>query len=717
MDPKIDSESLFLSIFEHKIDSKAYMAIYTDIYNACTKNSQHGKYVYEALTKFLQEKMKEIQLKWHKNPPTPVLVQYLDFFAKYRISAKFYHHIMDYLNRHWIKRELDEGKPIYDINTTCLIHFRTYLFEPCKTELLSEVKQLLHDFRQQHISQVSKTGPSIDPSDHNRLVNQLSQLVQSILLFCMNDQSYYHNEFIVPYKEWMSQYSLFYDQLFAAPDFQLQQYMSHCLSVLEWEYNLINTCFSSLFPDELKDQLHTLLIVNYKQSIIKQLPFYLSTVNHNGLHMSYTLLNTINYKQPLYDVVYSSIFDHLQNNAFDATTSTTDITTHYMQSYDYYMAIMSAFNNDSGCIASLDRAFTQHLNSIPNVPELLAKQTDSVLKKGIDVEIMQSTCKQSLILFKYIHDKDVFYKYYSRGLAKRLLFAQSLVDMEQWMIGQLKELCGFEYTSKLQRLYSEFMTSKTLINDLNLGSSAATSILGDLVVVSTATWPLLMPKETIQLPLNLQDTLNGVQEQYQLKHSGRKLVFMHTHSRCELKYNKYLLTCSVFQSSALMLFSSDKESITVGQMIDQLQLSIETLIQHLGILFRAKLLLGIRVPTDQLTDALEGVTRDTIISINKDFTSKKIRLNLFQFLKMAVDPEEVVNMDQDRSLVIQACLVRIMKSRKQLKYVVVVNEVIQQLTNKFKPNIGMIKKCIDSLIEKDYLKRDDEDSNTLVYLA
>lgn len=59
-----------------------------------------------------------------------------------------------------------------------------------------------------------------------------------------------------------------------------------------------------------------------------------------------------------------------------------------------------------------------------------------------------------MIVFKYLEDKDVFQKFYSKMLANRLVSHMSASDeAESSMIGKLKHACGFEYTSKLQRMY------------------------------------------------------------------------------------------------------------------------------------------------------------------------------------------------------------------------------------------------------------------------
>lgn len=76
--------------------------------------------------------------------------------------------------------------------------------------------------------------------------------------------------------------------------------------------------------------------------------------------------------------------------------------------------------------------------------------------------------------------------------------------------------------------------------------------------------------------------------------------------------------------------------------------------------------------------------------------------------KQLVESEEAMKqVEQERELALDAMIVRIMKSRRILKHNDLLLE-INKLSTLFQPQPKMINKRIESLIERDYLKRDEE---------
>jgi cullin 1 len=141
----------------------------------------------------------------------------------------------------------------------------------------------------------------------------------------------------------------------------------------------------------------------------------------------------------------------------------------------YNELVTVAFRGDSGFVAALDKACRRFINdnqvtklakATSKSPELLAKYCDMLLKKSPKNPEEQETLNilnDIMLVFKYIEDKDVFQTFYSKMLAKRLIHGTSASeDLEGQMIAKLKQNCGYEYTSKLARMFNDMNVSKNL---------------------------------------------------------------------------------------------------------------------------------------------------------------------------------------------------------------------------------------------------------------
>lgn len=113
----------------------------------------------------------------------------------------------------------------------------------------------------------------------------------------------------------------------------------------------------------------------------------------------------------------------------------------------YRALIQEVFAGDQSFMGALDKACSSVINyrgpegkQPCRSPELLAKYCDWLLKKsskGVSEAEVEERLAQSITIFKYIDDKDVFQKFYSRMLAKRLIHQQSQsMDAEEAMINR-----------------------------------------------------------------------------------------------------------------------------------------------------------------------------------------------------------------------------------------------------------------------------------------
>mmetsp|Transcript_56785 Transcript_56785/g.113814 ORF Transcript_56785/g.113814 Transcript_56785/m.113814 type:complete len:251 (+) Transcript_56785:378-1130(+) len=116
-----------------------------------------------------------------------------------------------------------------------------------------------------------------------------------------------------------------------------------------------------------------------------------------------------------------------------------------------------------------------------------------------------------------------------------------------------------------------------------------------------------------------------------------------------------------------------------------------------------------------------------VYAVNASFSSKLFRIKvgavaasgLSAASKAAAcqaESEKVLaHVSRDRGYAIDACLVRIMKARKTLTHPLLVAECFSQV--KFPATGPEVKKRIESLLEREYLERDESDPNKYNYLA
>jgi len=107
--------------------------------------------------------------------------------------------------------------------------------------------------------------------------------------------------------------------------------------------------------------------------------------------------------------------------------------------------------------------------------------------------------------------------------------------------------------------------------------------------------------------------------------------------------------------------------------------------------------------------------------VNDGFSSKLTRIKIQMVSgRGETEPERRetrCKVDEDRKHEVEAAIVRVMKARKRLQHNTLIAEVTTQLKQRFTPSPQLIKKRIESLIEREYLARDKADQRLYEYVA
>lgn len=367
----------------------------------------------------------------------------------------------------------------------------------------------------------------------------------------------------------------------------------------------------------------------------------------------------------------------------------------------YTELIEQVFKRDQLFVGGLDKACSAVVNyrlvtrQPARAPELLAKYCDSLLKKsakGISEIEIEDKLTKSITVFKYVDDKDIFQKFYARMLAKRLIHQQSQsMDAEESMIDRLKQTCGYEFTNKLHRMFTDMSVSMDLNskfiaqlrqNDGDLNQQLGIGFI--VYVLQAGAWPLSLPPSPgpFHVPQQLEKSIQSFEKFYHAQFSGRKLTWLHHLCQGELKFNylkkSYLVTVQTYQMALLLLFEQC-DTLPCRDAAVSLRLAPDQLVKHAASLVDCKILKRKNNNDDDGGDNNSELDEDTVLILNFNYSNKRTKFRVTGALQRDAPHDTEAthrSVDDDRKLYLQAAIVRIMKSRKLLRH----NQLVQEVS-------------------------------------
>ncbi|CAF4761246.1 unnamed protein product [Pieris macdunnoughi] len=412
--------------------------------------------------------------------------------------------------------------------------------------------------------------------------------------------------------------------------------------------------------------------------------------------------------------------------------------------FDHFLH--KSFNSDKIFKHMIASDFEYFLNLNNKSPEFLSLFIDGKLKKGekgMSEQEIEAVLDKTMVLFRFLQEKDVFERYYKQHLAKRLLLNKSVSDdSEKNMISKLKTECGCQFTSKLEGMFKDMTVSNTIMEEFkeHVISSGSNLHGVDLSVrvLTTGFWPTQSATPKCNIPAAPRMAFEVFRSFYLAKHSGRQLSLqpqlgsadLHATFRGALPSSpprspphsapaaprRHIIQVSTFQMCVLLLFNK-RERLTYEEILNETDVPEKDLVRALQSLAMGK-------PTQRVLikhPKTKEIEPSHQFYVNDAFTSKLHRVKIQTVAaKGESEPErrETRNkVDEDRKHEIEAAIVRIMKARKKMAHTLLVAEVTEQLRARFLPSPVVIKKRIEGLIEREYLARTPDDRKVYTYVA
>uniref|UniRef100_A0A7S1TDK0 Cullin family profile domain-containing protein n=1 Tax=Compsopogon caeruleus TaxID=31354 RepID=A0A7S1TDK0_9RHOD len=428
-----------------------------------------------------------------------------------------------------------------------------------------------------------------------------------------------------------------------------------------------------------------------------------------------------------------------------------------------------AFDNDPGFLFALDNGCTRFLNLTPHSAKILAqfchccldcfemkdnnllqewiaeKDDDAASNIGTTVGLCLDRASK---LFRYVEAKDIFQAYYVTGLSERLVLGTTVgLSFEIELLNHLRSMCGTEYTSRIQRMLNDIASSEEENRSFSAALACPTSsnvpihhqnwtISGidfSSMILSANAWPFGAEGPDygcFKFPESLSDdiplAMKEFSDYYVLKHEARMLEWFFPYFQITIdehlaKERPVTLVANLYQAAVLLLFNI-KNCWPLSEMVQHSKLTQDELGPHLDFLTEMGFLC--RTQTS-LEDLYEISDRDRSRASEILFHGKlllaaaywrKVRL---ESERNGWQVEDVTrrSVADDRRAQLQAALVRILKSQREMSHTGLVEAVIRSVTRWFRPSPKDIELALDTLIEREYIARSPNNRHYYFYIA
>ncbi|XP_023726846.1 cullin-5 isoform X1 [Cryptotermes secundus] len=510
------------------------------------------------------------------------------------------------------------------------------------------------------------------------------------------------------------------------------------------------------------------LVTTFKSTILAECADMIKGNETDKLQLMFKLMDRV----PLgIAPMLKDLEDHIVNAGLAEMIAAADIITQDSEKYverllelfnQFSLLVKEAFNDDPRFLTARDKAYKQVINDtqvfrleLPSkqtvgiksqpeskCPELLANYCDMLLRKTplskkLTSDEIESKLRDVLLVLKYVQNKDVFMRYHKAHLTRRLILDTSAdSEKEENMVEWLREVgMPADYVNKLARMFQDIKVSEDLNQQFkeqyrSTKGSIAESI--NIKILNAGAWARGSERVTVSLPLELEDYIPEVEDFYKKKHSGRKLQWYHHMSNGTITFanavGRFDVDVTTFQMAVLFAWNQrpvdriSYENLRLATELPdpELRRTLWSLVAFPK-LKRQVLLFAPEVQSPKDFD------ENTIFWVNQEFAlvkngklQKRGKVNLIGRLQLSTErskEEDNESIVQLRILRVQEAIIKILKMRKRITNVQLQTELVDILKNMFLPSKKMIKEQIEWLIEHKYMKRDEDDINTFIYMA
>lgn len=694
-------------IHNQNASSLSFEELYRNAYNLVLH--KHGELLYKGVCQCVQDHLTMVAETVAQTPDEQLLQTIATSWNDHQLTMMMVRDILMYMDRTYVAQ--NKKTPVYDLG---LIIFRDTVARH------EQVKDRLRHILLENIAN-ERSGQLIERMLMRNTLSMLAELgVDGPSVYEEDFEQY----FLETTRDFYRRESLDYLTQNTCPD-----YLTKAETRLGEEAARVNHFLNQSTEPKLKQITETELIYNHAKTLVEMensgcVPM-LKDGKVEDLKRMYDLFSRV---PSTLDCLRDCMCDYVRKAGRELVTDQERVkepvafVKGLLDMRDKYDRLVTeAFRSEKKSQKKLKDAFEAFINADSRCASYLVLYIDELLKsslKGLSEEEADVLLEKVIVIFRYLQDKDIFENFYKQHLAKRLLSGRSVSeDAERSMIAKLKQECGYQFTSKLEGMFTDMSISKETMEQFQRPEDSSIEL--EVSVLTTGYWPT-PSVPPCRLPQELLPVHDAFQAYYLAKHTGRKLTWQTNMGNADLKArfnakNWHELNVTTYQLCILMLFNrTDTISLDDAR---ELQIPESELKRHM---------ISLCTPKHRIlkkSSKGKGIGPDETFTFNTEYSSKlkRVKIPLVSQKEGGLGgagaksvPETV---EEDRRHLVEAAIVRIMKARKTLRHNDLIAEVTRQLTSRFVAEPAFIKKRIESLIEREYLERETDDRRTYKYLA
>jgi cullin 1 len=734
-----------------------WQQLYYVVYTWCTRQEEKKKEeLYNKVAEFF-ESVVHVECEQMKSKQGYILLKdYLQRFDNFTSATGKIKNIFAYMHRYWIPSQVTNGdssvRPIFELS---LVKWRDKAYGPLQGKLLDALM---------HLVTAERDGEKVDKT-------LLSNMVQSYIKIGVppaeNPVVYYKKEFQDTFIKTTREYYQKESDAFIQSN-SVSAYMQKGEERIMQEEALAQTYLHPSTKTELIKACEDVLIERHNQTLQDEFQKMLRDDKSEDMRRFYYLLSRIDngltrsaetLKQYLASVGSGIVRDYSEKlKKRDDLKTSGPLIFDLLNLHKKYSDILKRCMQDSKLFGqALDEAFTVFINMKAGIffmSEILNAFVDGVMtgKEHLADDQTYEQLDSVVRLFTYFNDKDLFYDGFRRSLSKRLLTQKIKEDWERHFLQRLKVTCGDTYTKKLEGMFNDVKISKDQYNPNykswleNKGKNLECQMT--VTVLNENYWPAtnritLNPDSSFSPNMKCFEDFYGCAAQKKLLtwilQSGDSDVHYTFIAKAGAKPLTVELNISCTQACIVLLFNVHKQ-IRFKDMLETLGTTEEHLKYSMTpLLYTKERVIVNKGPDGKGKKELDSngnlmpVTWDSLA--HDDYLSPcpvktQKRRQIYQHIKplppgsgkpqapVKVEEEEDVKaVLKERELKMQLALVRVMKARNVLQVQQLIAEATEQLSKYFIPETRLMRKQIEVLMERGFMKRDEEDQRKIHYVA